>query len=156
MLKVQRNSKGFTLIELLIVIAIIGILAAIALPAYIDYTRRSRVSEAVNAIGSIKTGVITGASENVNAGAAWNLADAAAIAANLSVTVPTTYLTGVTVTGGPGAGTQITWTFNNAIAADFAGDTLILQAMDANYSTWQWQAGSTIDAKFRPKNADGT
>ncbi|MBQ9260206.1 MAG: pilin [Neisseriaceae bacterium] len=49
--------KGFTLIELMIVVAIIAILAAIALPAYQDYTRRSRVSEAVTLAGGAKTAV---------------------------------------------------------------------------------------------------
>lgn len=49
--------KGFTLIELMIVVAIIAILAAIALPAYQDYTKRSRVSEAVTLAGGAKTAV---------------------------------------------------------------------------------------------------
>ncbi len=49
--------KGFTLIELMIVVAIIGILAAVALPAYQDYTIRSRVSELVLMTGQFKTAV---------------------------------------------------------------------------------------------------
>ncbi|CAG70007.1 MULTISPECIES: pilin [Acinetobacter] len=62
----MNAQKGFTLIELMIVIAIIGILAAIAIPAYTDYTVRARVSEGLTAASSMKTTV----SENIlNAGA---------------------------------------------------------------------------------------
>ena len=51
----KKQQSGFTLIELMIVVAIIGILAAIALPAYQDYTKRAKVSEVVLAASSART-----------------------------------------------------------------------------------------------------
>ena len=59
----KRVQQGFTLIELMIVVAIIGILAAVALPAYQDYTVRSRVSEAMVFADAAKTAVAENAAD---------------------------------------------------------------------------------------------
>ena len=60
----RSMQKGFTLIELMIVVAIIGILAAVALPAYQDYTVRAKVSEVILAASSAKTSVAESAQTN--------------------------------------------------------------------------------------------
>jgi len=54
----ERRQSGFTLIELMIVVAIIGILAAIAIPAYQDYTIRAQISEGLNMAGAAKTSIV--------------------------------------------------------------------------------------------------
>lgn len=58
----MNAQKGFTLIELMIVVAIIGILAAIAIPAYQDYTKRAKVAEGISLADSAKTSVIENSS----------------------------------------------------------------------------------------------
>jgi type IV pilus assembly protein PilA len=89
--------KGFTLIELMIVVAIIGILAAIALPAYQDYTIRSKVSELILAASAARTAVTEKAQNDASlasAGAGLTIASYGKVSA---ATVGTTGL--ITVTG---------------------------------------------------------
>ena len=64
----RQVQKGFTLIELMIVVAIVGILAAVAIPAYSDYTSRAKVTEALSLVAGVKATI----SENINAGVSPN------------------------------------------------------------------------------------
>jgi len=79
----MKMQKGFTLIELMIVVAIIGILAAVALPAYQDYTVRAKVSEGAIAASSIKIGVADLFANRGMAGVAAYANEIAADQANL-------------------------------------------------------------------------
>jgi type IV pilus assembly protein PilA len=122
--------KGFTLIELMIVVAIIGILAAVALPAYQDFTIRAKISEGIGLASALKGGM---SEAFIASGAIGVTAYANEVAANLP---QSKYVAGVVVDGNPGTNLgSVTVTFkgvniSNAIAAS---PTLVYTAyMNAN------------------------
>ena len=115
--------KGFTLIELMIVVAIIGILAAIAIPAYKTYTIRAQESEALGFADAAKVAV----TETFTASGTWPTDNATAglAAAN---TITSKYVTGVAV----GASGVITITTGNDIDPAGAGTIVFTPAVSAN------------------------
>ncbi|HCT41290.1 MAG TPA: prepilin-type cleavage/methylation domain-containing protein [Moraxellaceae bacterium] len=113
----KTMQKGFTLIELMIVVAIIGILAAVAIPAYQDYTVRSKVTEGLVLASSAKTSV----SEAYFSGDITGLG-AAATDWNANF-VPTKYISAMVIDGTNG---QIEITFDATNLPQAAGQTIIL------------------------------
>ena len=127
-----KLQKGFTLIELMIVVAIIGILAAIAIPAYQDYTIRAQVSEGMNLAAAAKAAV---AETFLNRG----VAPANRTAAGMSATGTDTsgkYVTSVDVANG-----AITVTYGNEANAQIKAQTLEIVPYTTPDNSVAWRCG---------------
>ncbi len=131
----KRAQQGFTLIELMIVVAIIGILAAVALPAYQNYVIKAKVGAALSSVASIKTAVGVCSQE---AGGVLDTCDSGA--AGIPAFTPTKEIASATTTNG-----VILVTLATGIGTGVDGATISFEpTVGSSNLTWKNVPGSTL------------
>jgi len=145
----KKAQQGFTLIELMIVVAIIGILAAVALPAYQDYTVRAKVQEAVSLSSPARTAIGMSCSEQTlgattTSNASLGLPDAANISG--------TYTKSVTAAATDASNATVTIAMKDIGSAITADETIIYNGVCSDAGLrWSIDTTSTVPAKYLPK-----
>jgi type IV pilus assembly protein PilA len=138
----KQIQQGFTLIELMIVVAIIGILAAVAIPAYQDYTAKAQASESLTLLGGLKTPLSEAISQ---------VGNAAGCVAPANAVTSGKYITSVGFTAGgtaPNETCKALATFNNAGNVKVAGKAV---ALTLDTGTGAWTCVTNLVSAVAPK-----
>ncbi|MBT8142732.1 MAG: pilin [Gammaproteobacteria bacterium] len=145
----KNTQQGFTLIELMIVVAIIGILAAIAIPQYQNFIARSQVTEAVNLLGGAKTAI----EEKVSQDGAFPAAGTTSLT-DLGIKTTSKYVASVSSSGDSTDEVgNITATMNSTgVAKSIASGTVSMyRAAGGNWTCTRGATGTTLEDKFLPR-----
>jgi type IV pilus assembly protein PilA len=149
---IKKAQQGFTLIELMIVVAIVGILAALALPAYQDYIIRSKVSEGLARLAEAKTSVAEYYASNAAQVDAANAFPASPASMGIN-TAANNYVRGLTWANTSNAET-ITLVLAATLDSKVANDTIDMQIVSTTNGiiTWDCKIGGTnpLEAKYTP------
>lgn len=148
-MKTKQNQQGFTLIELMIVVAIIGILAAVAIPSYRDYTARAQMSEALSLMSGFKTGLAEYHQSEGNFNTSLK-------ATQFGSTVSGKYVSTVVLTGAGTNAIQIAATMKAAasgVSSEIGGGQLRLKTTDGGRN-WKCEVntGGTIQNRHLPSS----
>ena len=147
-MNVQRTPSGFTLIELMIVVAIIAVLAAIAVPGYQAFIIRAQVSEGMALASAAKVSMV----EYKAARSGWP-SDNDAAGMSPASDIRGKYVSGVDVGTPPG---RITVTFGGQAHPLLAGSTLVFSATSNNGSLdWTCRGKGTVDVRYVPTSCRG-
>jgi type IV pilus assembly protein PilA len=148
--------KGFTLIELMIVVAIIGILAAIAVPAYQDYTIKSKVSEAASLASAVKTAVEVAFSEGFEVddtgGGAGTIPGPSTLGVEVAANYNGKYVSSVAYSQDGIVTVTLRSDTALGLPANVRGNTVIYTPTDTGGNLkWGVSGGASFPAKYLPK-----